>query len=130
MSREKFTSAQVIAALQSQRGMVYLAARVLQCDPKTIYNMIKRHPEIGEVRDQQRGQMIDVAESALYKLIVNGNVPSIIFFLKTQARDRGYVERTQQTGVSLNLSTEDLAKLSDEELNALIVKLDAADGGA
>ena len=93
--REKFTPEQIIEALKIKHGMVYLAARAVGCDPKTIYNMMRRHPEIKVARDNLRGQMIDVAESALHKLIVEGNVAATIFFLKTQGKKRGYVERVQ-----------------------------------
>ncbi len=128
MAREKFTPDQIIAALKAKRGMVHLAARALQCDAKTIYNAMKRHPEIQEARDEQRGQMIDAAESALHKLILEGNVSATIFFLKTQARDRGYVEKTEQAGVNLNMTPRDLAKLDDAQLDALIARATAAVG--
>ena len=38
---------------------------------------------------------LDFGESALYKQIKEGGVPSTIFFLKTQGKDRGYVERRE-----------------------------------
>jgi hypothetical protein len=128
MSREKFTPEQIIAALQAKRGMVYLAARALQCDAKTIYNAMKQHPEIRAAREEQRGQMIDVAESSLYKLIVEGNLSATIFLLKTQAKDRGYFEREERIGLNLNLTATDLAKMNDQELDAYIARLDALEG--
>lgn len=130
MAQEKFTPEQIIAALRAKRGMVYLAARALQCDAKTIYNAMKRHPEIREARDEQRGQMVDAAEASLHKLIIDGNVPATIFFLKTQARDRGYVEKTELAGVNLNVTPRDLAKLNDAELDALIARASAVVGRA
>jgi hypothetical protein len=130
MARERFTPEQILEALKAKRGMVYLAARMLQCDVKTIYNAMKRHPEIRKVRDELRGQMIDVAESALHKLIANGNLSATIFFLKTQARDRGYVEHPERAGVNLNLSADDLARMDDKELDAYIARLDALAGRA
>lgn len=128
MGRPKFTVDQIIAALRAKRGMVYLAARALQCDAKTIYNAMRRHPEILAARDEQRGQMVDAAESSLHKLILEGNVSATIFFLKTQGRDRGYIEKTEQTGVNLNVTPRELAKLEDAELDALISRATAATG--
>jgi hypothetical protein len=128
MTRERFTPEQIIDALKAKRGMVYLAARILQCDAKTVYNAMQRHPEIREVRDELRGQMVDVAESALHKLIADGNLSATIFFLKTQARDRGYVERAERAGVNLNLTADDLAKMDDNDLDAYIARLDAVAG--
>lgn len=45
-----------------------------------------------------RESMIDTAESMLYKQIGEGNTTAIIFFLKTQGRQRGYIERQELTG--------------------------------
>jgi hypothetical protein len=39
--------------------------------------------------------MKDDAESALYKAALAGEAWAVCFFLKTQAKDRGYVERVQ-----------------------------------
>lgn len=130
MCREKFTPEQVIAALKAKHGMVAFAARALGCTSKTLYNMMNRHPEIAENLVDIRAQMLDLAESALFKQIGLGSLPAITFYLRTQGKDRGYVERTQFSGVNLNLSAEDLAKLSDEELNALISRIDSTLGGA
>jgi len=38
---------------------------------------------------------IDFAESAIHQQIREGSIPSTIFFLKTQGKDRGYVERRE-----------------------------------
>ena len=40
----------------------------------------------------------DFAESELMKLIKDGNVAATIFFLKTQGKARGYIERQEVTG--------------------------------
>ena len=37
---------------------------------------------------------IDFAETMLHKNIRDGNVPSIIFYLKTKGKKRGYIEQT------------------------------------
>ena len=41
-----------------------------------------------------RESSVDLAESELMKAIRAGNMTAIIFFLKTQGRSRGYVERS------------------------------------
>lgn len=40
--------------------------------------------------------MCDNAESALNRAVINGEAWAVCFTLKTQAKDRGYVERVQQ----------------------------------
>jgi len=39
-----------------------------------------------------------MAEGKLYQNIANNDTTSIIFYLKTQAKQRGYVERYEHTG--------------------------------
>jgi hypothetical protein len=47
--------------------------------------------------------MIDNAESKLYAKVVEGDTTALIFFLKTQGRSRGYVEK-QETETSGELT--------------------------
>jgi hypothetical protein len=42
--------------------------------------------------------MKDNAESALYSAVLGGEAWAVCFYLKTQAKDRGYVERQEMTG--------------------------------
>jgi hypothetical protein len=52
--------------------------------------------------------MIDFAESVLYKNMKDGKEQSILFFLKTRGRKRGYIEKqeiTQETKVSYESQT-------------------------
>jgi hypothetical protein len=46
--------------------------------------------------------MVDVAESKLMAKIDAGDTTAIIFFLKTQGKGRGYVERQEVTGAEGN----------------------------
>jgi hypothetical protein len=92
-NKPRFTPAQIIAALKKTKGMVYLAAKRLDCDPDTIHNYCKRYPAVERVKQAQRGEMLDLAESGLLEAIKNGEAWSIAFCLKTIGKDRGYVEQ-------------------------------------
>jgi len=48
--------------------------------------------------DRKEAMLAAFAESELMKLIKEGNVAATIFFLKTQGKKRGYVERQEVTG--------------------------------
>ena len=48
--------------------------------------------------ESSREKMIDNVESALYQQALAGNTTAMIFFLKTQGKKRGYVERSEITG--------------------------------
>jgi hypothetical protein len=96
--RQRYTAADIIAALRETKGMVFLAAKHLGCDADTIKNYAKRYPSVATALLAERGEMIDTAELKLWASIQNGEAWGITLALKTIGKDRGYVERTEQTG--------------------------------
>jgi hypothetical protein len=97
----RYTQHQVIAALQACRGMVYLAARHLQCDPGTIMNYCKKYPAVEQAKHDSRGELLDLAEVKLWQAIQRDESWAIAFCLKTIGRSRGYGER-----LDLNVSIQ------------------------
>lgn len=95
---ERFTPEQVIEALKTSRGMTYVAARLLRCDPETIRNYARRYASVRATIATERGHTTDTTELALYRAIQNGEGWAIKFYLATQAKDRGYVQRQEMTG--------------------------------
>lgn len=94
--RERFTPTQVAEALRQTRGMVYLAAEVLQCHHSTVYDYIERHPSVKDASQFESGKMLDAAELKLAEAIMDGQAWAVCFYLKTKGKERGYVERTEQ----------------------------------
>jgi len=60
---------------------------------------IKDYPSVAEAATEARERMIDFAESKLYQNIKAGDNTAIIFYLKTQAKHRGYIERSELSGI-------------------------------
>ena len=126
-SRQKYTQAQVIAALRETKGMVYLAAKRLGCEAQTIYNYRDRYPAVRAEMEQQDGEVDDAAEMKLYQAIIAGEPWAVQFRLRTKGKGRGYVERVQQEVSGRNggpIQTEhvekhDLSKLTSEQLREL-----------
>jgi hypothetical protein len=96
MAKPKFTATQVAKVLDEHKGMVYLAAKALGCSHVTIYNYAKRHPTVQEAIDRNRGQVVDVAEMALYDAILRQEHWAVAFALRTIGKDRGYTEKHEQ----------------------------------
>lgn len=94
-ARRMYSDAKIIAALKASNGGVYFAASKLGCDPKTIYNRADKSPKIQSVIDNARGELVDLAEAALKKAVSNCEGWAVCFTLKTQGKERGYVERTE-----------------------------------
>lgn len=92
------TPAAVIAALRESQGYMSKAASLLGVTVQTVYNYRKRWASVEAAWQALREERNDFVESSLQKLIAEGNATAIIFYLKTQARDRGYGEKVEHAG--------------------------------
>ena len=97
---QQYTAAQIADALTEANGFVSVAARNLGCSDSTVRNYIERYAICKQTVIDSREKMIDIAEGKLYQNIMLGDNTAIIFFLKTQAKHRGYIEKsvTEVTG--------------------------------
>ena len=93
----KFTEAQVEKAL-TKAATVTGAAQILDCTRKTVYDYMDKYPDLKNAIHDAREQMLDVAETALMSNIKDKHPSSVFFFLKTMGKNRGYVERVENTG--------------------------------
>jgi transposase-like protein len=88
--RERF-----IEILTKQAGNVAGACRAMNINRRTYYNWMEKHEEFKLTVEDITEALIDDAESGLQKLIKDGNVVAILFYLKTRAKSRGYIERSE-----------------------------------
>jgi hypothetical protein len=93
---EKYSVAAMAAALLASRGLVSVAADRLGCSAETIRLYRKRHPSVEAACREARDAMTDIAELALYNKIRDGEGWAVCFYLKTQGKERGYVETVEQ----------------------------------
>lgn len=127
-SHPQYTPEQIIDALEQARGMVAAAARILGCHRDTIYVAMDQNKEVARARILAKEAQKDRAELSLFSLIEQGNVAAICFYLKCQAKDRGYVERVEFTG-----RNGDPIQIADREetltiLNERLARIAAARG--
>ena len=94
---KQYTNAEIGQALVKSAGMVYIAARLLNCSHVTIYNRLEKNAKLRQVREVARGLMLDTAELELFNQIRAGEMWAIKFYLTTQGRERGYGEVTDDT---------------------------------
>ena len=97
---DRYTAQQVADALTQAKGFVSVTAKNLGCSDQTVRNYMDRYAICKQAVLDAREQMIDIAEGRLYQNINEGDNTAIIFFLKTQAKHRGYIEKsvTEVTG--------------------------------
>lgn len=98
MTQKELTAEIVNGAIEQMRGNITAAAKSLGCSRSTIYAFIANHPTCQQVLDTARESMIDNVESVLYSKALEGEAWAVCFFLKTQGKHRGYVERQEVTG--------------------------------
>ena len=90
------TAGQMIDAIKQARGFVTKAASLCDVSRTTFYAKLKDFPTVQAALEDKRVGRHDFEENKLMGAIDEGNVTAIIFYLKTQCKDRGYVERYQQ----------------------------------
>jgi hypothetical protein len=97
----------MLDALELNLGNVSSSVAAVGISRSTHYKWIEEDEEYANaVADLSEG-VIDFVESALHKRIKEGDTTSMIFFLKTKGKKRGYIEKTEsevkmEAGVSLN----------------------------
>jgi len=94
----RYSEKQIAKVLTECRGMVYVAAQKLDCSPNTLKARLEKSAALQAVQEQAKGYLVDTAELKLAQAIQAGDLGAIKFYLQTQARDRGYVARTELTG--------------------------------
>jgi len=85
-------------AITDSYGNISTIAKRLGVSRTTIYKYLDKNQDLRDRIDSEREVAIDFAESQLMEKIKSGDTVSIIFFLKTQGRRRGYSERYQIEG--------------------------------
>lgn len=130
MARPKvYSDDQIIAALAKYKGLVYLAAKCLDCKPDTIRERGKVSPDVRDAIRVHRGRMVDVAEQKLMRAVERGEAWAISMVLKTLGKRRGYVERKEYTGARGGpiRQVREIVVRTREEASAVIAALPEAD---
>ena len=105
---------QVIAQLKASHGNISHAAGRLGTSRETLRKYMLEHPTVAAAKNDIKEASKDRAETMLEKRMETSDT-LLIFYLKTQAHDRGYGDKSQ-----VDVRMTDVSKLSDEELRAII----------
>jgi hypothetical protein len=94
-ARTEVAKADMLAALTTSLGIVTSAARAVGIDRRTHTNWVQADPDYAAAVADIQEQALDRVEAALFKKVEDLDTASIIFYLKTKGKARGYVERVQ-----------------------------------
>ena len=106
----KEKKARFLVVLKEEKGNITHSAERFGISRDAYYKWYYTDPEFAIAADDIINEVIDWVESKLFKLIEQNNRQAIIFYLKTRAKKRGYIEKTE---VDLGIN---------EEKNTIIIK--------
>ena len=110
----KLTVGKITEALKATSGNISAAARALGVTRNGLYYHINKSVTLQQLLTDTREELVDIAESALRREVLDGNITAIIFTLKTQGKARGYVERQEhQVNAEMVIS---IVKMDVDEL--------------
>ena len=98
MKSNGISASDMIDAITQARGFVTKAADILGVSRNTFYVYMKKYKTVQQALDDTREKRHEWVESKLMGQIDKDNLTAIIFYLKTQGKHLGYVERQEFTG--------------------------------
>ena len=111
----KNISIEKIAEVYKKKGCnITATCAALNITRQTFYNRKAKSKKLQELVDEADESLLDFAESKLIEHINGGDVTSLIFFLKTKGKKRGYIERTEHD-VNANPFQELMESVIDKE---------------
>lgn len=85
----------LLEELKRSMGIVSLACDKANLSRTQFYKWLKEDDDFRQKYEEIEERQIDFVESRLFQNIKNGDSTSIIFYLKTKGKKRGYQEKTE-----------------------------------
>lgn len=104
-----------IAEVYKKKGCnITATCAALNISRRTFYQKKKKSKSLQDLLAEADESILDFAESKLIEHINNNDITSLIFFLKTKGKKRGYVERTEHD-VNANPFQELMESIGSDE---------------
>lgn len=111
----KKPSNKFLVDLYKKKGCnVSATCSAIGCTRWAFYKWKDKDPKLAQMLEEAYESIIDFAESKLVEHINEGDITSLIFFLKTKGKKRGYVEKTEQD-LNVNPFEKLMQELPDDE---------------
>ncbi len=98
------TDDEISQALQASGGVLATAAIAIGMSRQGLWKRVKGNAALEEARDTAKAELLDVAESGLFKAVRAGKPWAIRFVLSRLGRGRGY-------GATLQLDAQPMGKI-------------------
>lgn len=119
---DKLTKAKFLNALDGSLGLITSIAKRAGVHRETVYNLLKRHPELRVEIEREKAKIVDRAEAGLFQRVNQGDWNAIRYILNRLGKERGYTMRNE-----VSLSGEVKNHLSAEEFRRAWIQ--AKEGG-
>ena len=111
MNKTEHTKKALLEALEKSLGVVTTACKKVGVGRTTYYDWYNTDKEFKESVDELKNVALDFAESQLHKQIQDNSTAATIFYLKTQGKKRGYIEKQE---IDLTSGNEQINKIEIE----------------
>jgi hypothetical protein len=101
-NRHQYTLEEIKSNIENTYGIISQLAKKMSVSTVTVYNWIKKWPELRDDLIQERERTKDFVEIEFIRLIKDGNTKAILQAAKTLLKDRGYGYTFEQAGVQSN----------------------------
>ena len=122
----EFTTEQLLNAVKDSGGIYTTIATRLQVAWHTAKRLVESDPEALQAYIDEGEKILDVAESAAYRAVKDGDSAMIKYILNTKGRKRGFAEKQiieHEGSVSHKLNLEGLSTDELAELDKLASKI-------
>lgn len=99
----KFNKKKFLELYRKKGGNVSATCDAMSIARSNYYKVLNSDPKFEEAIKEVNESLIDFAESMLMSNIKDGKETSIIFFLKSKGKDRGYIEK-QEVASQVNVT--------------------------
>ncbi len=86
---------EIEGALRKTHGNFQLSANMLKCSREAIRKRVQASEALMAIAKEEREGVVDVAEGALQRAVLEGEAWAVQFTLRNLGRDRGYFEKQQ-----------------------------------
>lgn len=125
--KTKELKAEFLEFLHKNGGNITEACKKCTVHRSTFYLWREKDPEFMKEVAIVKEELLDMAETQLIRAInnsdSNSHMTAVIFYLKTQGKKRGYIERSEFTGADgdplLQLSKDHKKKIAETYLESL-----------
>lgn len=92
----KISHKAIADGLRKTHGNYQLTANMLKVSREAIRKRVQASEALMAIAKEEREGVVDVAESALQRAVLEGEAWAVQFTLRNLGRDRGYFEKQQQ----------------------------------